>query len=440
MRISLLAIGSTGDVRPMALLGRELALRGHQVTLSAFAALSPLAAEAGISFKPLPGDAALFIGSIIKPGANPLTYLRRLIASLHDVLELMLDAMYAEFLCADIVVTTFFGATPYAMAEKAGVPLYQVHFSPLDPTGLYCLPVMRSLPLGRAFNLFLYHLAFRMIGRVEKRYAHPWCARNGLPRRRGGARPDYRIGDGEVSVLYAFSEHIVPRAPEWGSAIRQVGCFQEPSPAFDPPEALQAFLDAGEPPLYIGFGSMTSGDADECLRTILGALKRTGLRAVLSAGWSAINSAEFPDTVYCIREFVPHNWLFSRVRAVVHHGGAGTTAAGLLAGAPTLVVPFGSDQFFWGERVHALGCGPKPLARSRLSARALSGRLAQLVSQDAYRRNAEAMAARLQKEQGVRLAADIIEQGALRAQTPSSNTPYPSTAPQRQTLGGHNCR
>jgi len=400
MRIALIAIGSTGDVQPMALLGRELMRRGHQVRLSAFSALEPLAARAGLSFCALPVNAEAYIGSVIRPGASPLSFLRRLTGVLRDTIEPTLDLMFEAFQGADAVVCTFCGSTPAAMAAKAGVPLFEIRYVPLDPTGTYSMPIMRGLPFGRACNRAVYRLGFRMIAEIERRYVHPWCSRNGIAT--AGSQS-------AATLFYAFSGHVVPRAPGWGEAIRQVGFFLDETETFAPPAALRTFLDAGDAPLYIGFGSMTSGDAGNTLRAVLDALSRTKLRAVLAPGWSGMDTALFPENVYCQKEFIPHGWLFERMRAVVHHGGAGTTASSLRAGVPALIVPFGGDQFFWSERVRALGCGPRPLPRARLTGRALAKRLEALVATDVYFENAARVGAALREESGIRLAAEEIE-------------------------------
>ena len=410
MRVALIAIGSTGDTQPMALLGKELMKHGHQAQLFAFSALEPLAIRAGLPFQALPGDAARFIGGIMRPGASPFTYFKRMHESLDGTIEPLLDEIYKAFQGADAVVCTFFGATPYAMAEKTGTVFFQVNFSPIDPTGQYGIPVMRTLPLGHSFNQALYRLAYRMIGAVERRYAHPWCAQKGVVKRPGGSKPDYRIGERRVPVLYAFSEHVVPRAPEWSEAVHEIGFFFEDSHGFAPSAALSSFLDRKPAPIYIGFGSMPSCDEQKTLCALLDALVKTKLRAILAPGWSDMCSAEFPSHIHCEDKFVPHDWLFPKVQAVVHHGGAGTTASGLRAGVPTLIVPHGGDQFFWGERVYSLGCGPKPLPFLKLTGSSLANRLEKLVSNASYRRNAVRMGALLREESGILRAVKMIEQ------------------------------
>lgn len=412
MRIVLIAVGSMGDVQPMVMLGKTLAARGHRVTVSAFEALQPLIANAGLEFHALPGDAERYIGDIIKPGACPFTFLKRLENALNGALEPLIASLYDACLNTDAVVTTFFGTTVYAFADFLGIPLIQSNYCLTDETGDACLPVMRQPPLGAAFNRATYRLAYRMIGMLERRYAHPFCKRMSIPVRSMKNGPDYRIRGISVPVLYAFSERVVPRPPEWGENIRIVGFWEKNADAYTPSAELSAFLSAGETPVYIGFGSMTSGDMDGALHTVLQTLSHTGIRAVLSSGWSGFSDVSFPDAVHVLREYVPHQWLFSQVRAVVHHGGAGTTASGLTAGKPSLIVPFGSDQFFWANHVHRLGCGPKPLPRARLTTQSFQTALEDLVRTSAYAENASRLQRLLAQENGLETAADWIEKTA----------------------------
>ena len=176
---------------------------------------------------------------------------------------------------------------------------------------------------------------------------------------------------------------------------------------YTPAPALEEFLSEGPKPVYIGFGSMLSGDMTQTLSIILQAVRRAGVRAVISSGWAG---AVIPpqEGVY-VAGFIPHDWLFERVAAVVHHGGAGTTAAGVLAGRPTLVIPFGGDQPFWALRVRMLGLGPTPIRREKLTVARLARALHDLVTVKSYRVAARELGERLRLENGVGIAANIIE-------------------------------
>ena len=170
------------------------------------------------------------------------------------------------------------------------------------------------------------------------------------------------------------------------------------------------FLAAGEPPVYVGFGSMGFGKgANERRDAVLAALDVHGLRGIIATGWGGIASGEAGTDGVLVLEGAPHEWLFPRVTAVVHHGGAGSTAAGIRAGRPTLVVPFLGDQPFWGARVHALGVGPAPLPARHLRTR-LTERLGDLVHTDSYASRADELGAAIRAENGLAAGVRALEQ------------------------------
>ena len=226
--------------------------------------------------------------------------------------------------------------------------------------------------------------------------------------RKIASTPQYELNGHTIPVLYAMSPLIMPRPANWSENIHMTGYWLgKLQDRYEPPAELKAFLDAGEPPVYIGFGSMVSAEMKETLDVVLEAVRRSGVRAILSTGWGG---AVIPkrDDLY-VAEYVPHDWLFQHVSAVVHHGGAGTTAAGILAEKPTLIIPFGGDQPFWGTRAYALGIGPKAIPRDKLNVFRLTRALVDLTSTKKYRVAARELGQRLRMENGAQTAADIIE-------------------------------
>ncbi len=171
---------------------------------------------------------------------------------------------------------------------------------------------------------------------------------------------------------------------------------------------MSEFLEDGDPPVYIGFGSMTTGDPARFAQIIVEGVRRAGIRAILATGWGAMAEIDVPESV-CVIKAAPHLPLFKRVSAIVHHGGAGTTAAGLRAGLPTLICPLTVDQPFWGRRVFSLGCGPKPQPLKRLSAERLAEGLVELTGVESYRVRARELANAIAKEDGVAQAVEIVE-------------------------------
>jgi UDP:flavonoid glycosyltransferase YjiC (YdhE family) len=160
--------------------------------------------------------------------------------------------------------------------------------------------------------------------------------------------------------------------------------------------------------VYIGFGSMSNRDPRRTATIVLEALQQTRQRAVLFAGWGGLQQDELPDSVFMSGP-VPHAWLFPHMAAVVHHGGAGTTAAGLTAGVPSVVIPFFGDQPYWGRCVHDLGVGPDPIPRKSLTAQRLAEAIRQAVSDEGMRQRAAELGARLQAEDGIGRAVDILD-------------------------------
>ena len=173
----------------------------------------------------------------------------------------------------------------------------------------------------------------------------------------------------KVPYTYLWSPGLVPKPADWGPEIDIVGyVFLDLATSFEPPESLIEFLDAGEPPVYIGFGSIVVDNADNFTSLIFEAVKKAGVRALVSKGWGNLgDQVDAPENIYMLGN-TPHDWLFPRVSAVVHHGGAGSTAAGLKCGRPTLIVPFFGDQEFWGARTAKFGAGPEPIPYKHLTA------------------------------------------------------------------------
>jgi UDP:flavonoid glycosyltransferase YjiC (YdhE family) len=161
-----------------------------------------------------------------------------------------------------------------------------------------------------------------------------------------------------------------------------------------------------ERPVYLGFGSMATSDPEGVVRTFVETVERLGRRGVISAGWARLHSRDLPDSVLPIGE-VPHRWLFPRMAAVVHHGGAGTTAAAFRAGVPQVVVPHIADQPYWGRRVHELGVGPPPVRRKDLGVDGLVGALEVALRPEA-RSAAYALGERIRAEDGVGEAVRLL--------------------------------
>jgi UDP:flavonoid glycosyltransferase YjiC (YdhE family) len=212
-----------------------------------------------------------------------------------------------------------------------------------------------------------------------------------------------------MPYLYGFSPSVVPRPADWPAWHHISGYwFLDRDPNWKPPADLIRFLENGQKPISIGFGSMTGSDAENLLKLAIEAIERTKQRAVLLGGWANLAALQLPETIFQI-DAVPHDWLFPKVAAVVHHGGSGTTAAGLRAGVPTIVVPFFGDQPYWGRRVHALGVGPQSIQRKSLTVSNLSEAISQAIQDRDMQQKAAALGERIRAEDGVGSAVAFLQ-------------------------------
>ncbi len=409
VKITMITIGSTGDVRPYMLLGRELCRRGHEVTVAAFAPFKEMITGAGLTFFHLSGDVVDLMEHLMKPGAVGMRYLKEAETAISKVAEVLLHDLMKAGEGADAIVCNFFGNTVYSVAEKYGIPCVQTHFFPMDPCSDMPISSAPFPKLGRWWNRLSYRIGYVLISVLEKRYLTAWRKENGVSLRRLHCKPDYTCNGHRIPAIYATSPLLMPRPACWDEHIHMSGFWwEDTSEGYMPPQALADFLAAGDAPIYVGFGSMVSGDMQETFRMVHEAIEMAGVRAVVATGWAGEQQPDCSGNVFYVDK-VPHDWLFQQVSAAVHHGGAGTTASSLRAGLPTLVVPFGGDQPFWGDCVRKAGCGPEPLPRDHMTADELALRLRDLRDNAAYREKARAMGKAMRQEHGTQTAADIIE-------------------------------
>lgn len=409
VRITMIAIGSTGDVRPYCLLGRELKRRGHEITIAAFSDFEEMVAGAGLGFFPVAGDVKDLMSHLMKPGAVGVSYLREAEKAISGIAPVLLRDLLRAGEGAEAIICTFFGTMYYSVAEKHRVPCIQTHYFPMDPNPLMPISSAPWPHLGSWWCRLSYRLGYLLISLLEKRYLTEWRRDNGIRQRCLRTKPDYSCNGHRIPAIYATSPLLMPRPDNWDEKIYMSGFWWEaPMSDYDPPQELLDFIALGEKPIYIGFGSMVSGDMDETFRIVHDAVVKSGVRAVIASGWAAEKQPVNTDKIHYV-DFVPHDWLFQHVTAAVHHGGAGTTASSLRAGLPTLIVPFGGDQPFWGDRVHQAGCGPVPVPRDSMTVDQLAAALRDLNDNALYREKAAAMGEKMRREKGVQNAADIIE-------------------------------
>ncbi|NJK79885.1 MAG: glycosyltransferase family 1 protein [Chloroflexaceae bacterium] len=332
-----------------------------------------------------------------------------LIRKIKPMLRRMLDDTWAATRGGDSIVYHPKALAGSHLGEKLGIPsILSVPLPLYSPTTAFSIPVMRPLPIGGVFNRASY-LITRLISAPYNDVINDWRSSLSLKPRPWWA-DELRHSDGSrVPVLYSISPHVVPPPADWPTDTYTTGYWTLPEPAgWQPPPELVNFLQAGDRPVYVGFGSMVGTDSSGKARIVIEALQAAGVRGLLATGWGGLTPSDVPDSMYVIEQ-APHTWLFEHVAAVVHHGGAGTTAAGLRAGRPTIICPFFGDQHFWGERVRRLGVGTQAIPQKELTVDKLAAALRTVTSDSAIQARAAALGAKLRAEDGVSNAVHLIE-------------------------------
>jgi UDP:flavonoid glycosyltransferase YjiC (YdhE family) len=293
------------------------------------------------------------------------------------------------------------GLYGYDLAEKLGIPMAMVAVMPMTRTHHF---PMLAFPtrLGRfaSYNKATYRIVEQLMWQWFRPAINRWRKQTlGLPKQSFWGYFE-KIGTAQIPILNGFSSHVVPRPPDWGEHVHVTGYWFPEEEQWQPPADLRDFIEAGEPPVFFGFGSMSVRDPEKATAIIVAALKESGLRGILQAGWGGIGNESLPDNVFKA-DYVPYGWLFPKMAAVVHHGGSGTVALGLRAGVPSLILPFLFDQFYWGERVFELGVGAKPIPFRKLSVAGLAAELRSMTSDGLMRERAVALGAKIRAEDGV---------------------------------------
>ncbi len=414
MQIMIIAGGSRGDVQPYVALGEGLQAAGHRVRLLASMNFRELITAHGLEFAAMNDLTEAMTQERVRELAEQGNLLKMVAATGRGAQQLAHQAAVAGLAAAagsDLLIGGLGGlSVGVALAEKLGVPFIQAYLMPFSPTREFpsvLTPLPQSRLMGWA-NGLSHRLARQMMWQMLRSADNRARAEVlNLPSAPFWGPFGALRGQG-LPVLYGYSPLVIPPPSDWDATIHVTGYwFLAPPAGWTPPAALVDFLAAGPPPVYIGFGSMPSRDPQETARLALDALARTGQRGILASGWDGLQADDLPPTVHMVGS-LPHAWLFPQMAAVVHHGGAGTTGAGLAAGVPSIVTPFFGDQPFWGRRVHALGVGPAPIPRRRLTAEKLATAIEQAVSDGAMRQRAASLGERIRAERGVENAVAVI--------------------------------
>ena len=415
MKITVFAAGSRGDIQPCLALSKGLQRAGYRVRLAAPEDFAGFVQQHEVDFFPLRGDVQQIMASetgrkfMETGGANPLKSIGAVRTMIGPVVTQMAQDAYAACRDADAMICLgVFGAFGQSIAQSLAIPIINVEPTPLLPTKEFpapSWPVQRDL--GGLHNYISGMAMLQVVWLWYRPFVNEFRQRLGLPAyTAAGFYRALRL----TPMLSAYSPRIIPHPADWPAHVHVTGyLFLDSQAGWQPSSALQAFLAAGQAPVYVGFGSMAGRNPEQLARLAIEALAASGQRGLLVTGWGGLRTGSVPDTVFVL-DSAPHNWLFPRMAAVVHHGGAGTTAEGLRAGVPTVIVPFVLDQPFWGARVKALGLGPDPIPQKHLTADRLASAIRTAVTDPDIKRRANACGAAIRFQDGVGNAVKVVRQ------------------------------
>ncbi len=405
MKFTVATYGTEGDARPFAALCRGLLDAGHEARLLADAATLGGAHALGVPTTALAGDIrgaltpdrAVAAGVVAKGGGFSETA-RALAKIANENVDSWLRAIIeAGEGCDAILVAGLAAFAGFSAAEFLGAKSIGSGMIPITPTAAFPSPFLPPKWVPRLLNRVSHGFVNAMLWRAMRNKTNAARARFKLPPRRAvwTGRP----------MVYGVSPNLLPTPADWPANVHLCGQWLAPTPAWTPPPALANFLAAGEAPVYIGFGSMTGFDNARLLDALIEAM--AGRRALFYPGWSGIDPKALPDNFLVIGA-TPHDWLFPRTAAVIHHGGSGTSHSAARAGVPSIVTPFAGDQFFWAERLRLAGVAPAAVDGRRPKAEAFASTLDFAVD-PRVRNRARALGEAMRAENGVKDAVAAIE-------------------------------
>ncbi|KAF5795580.1 putative sterol 3-beta-glucosyltransferase [Helianthus annuus] len=435
LQIVMLIVGTRGDVQPFVAIGKRLQEYGHRVRLATHSNFEEFVKASGLEFFALGGDPKVLAGYMVKnkgflPSEPSEIHIQR--SQIKDIVFSLLPACTNADPDTDVPFNVdAIIANPPAyghthVAEALKVPLHIFFTMPWTPTSEF------PHPLSRVRQPVANRLSYQIVDALI------WMGMrdiiNEFRKKKLKLRPVTYLSNPNNSPHdlphgYIWSPHLVPKPKDWGPQIDVVGfCFLDLASSYVPPDSLVEWLQKGEKPIYIGFGSLPVQDPNGMTEIIVKALESTKQRGIINKGWGGLgNLAKSKDFVYLL-DNVPHDWLFLQCSAVVHHGGAGTTAAGLKAACPTTVVPFFGDQPFWGRQVHARGVGPPPIPVEEFSLKKLISAI-HFMLQPEVKISATELANAMADEDGVKGAVDAFHKhfGRWKAKTEAAKLARPPT-------------
>ncbi len=411
-RIALVTYGTRGDVEPFVALGVGLRRAGHTAHILAPAPFEPLAQAHGLDFSRLVGDPdQLALAMTDRAGLSWPQMIARMIQHVLPLATAALRTVERRTRDADLIIHSFLMTdAAHTVARMRAIPDISAQLFPVFlATSQIPAVALPDLPLGglyrratHALNTAVFRIGGRLLHRKVRAVAPdlpdlaPWP----FGRRHGRPTP----------ILLAYSPHILPRPSDWPAHAHVTGYWHlRPPEGWVPPEPLARFLEAGPPPVYFGVGSTRSQRMRDLVRTATDVILSSGQRAVLNVPREALDGTFDASRLFHV-EGIPHEWLFPRMRFIIHHGGAGTTGAALRAGVPSTALPFTADQSFWACRIHRLGVGPAAPPAHKVTSSQLASIIEQALARPSFRTCAQSLGEQVRREDGVGTAIRLIHE------------------------------
>ncbi|KAJ9246965.1 CAZyme family GT1 [Paecilomyces variotii] len=417
LNIVIQVVGSRGDVQPFIALGNELQKFGHRVRLATHAIFEDFVTKAGLEFYSIGGDPVELMSYMVRnPGLIPSMKVLRAgeIQQKRTTLANILDGCWRSCIepdshshipfVADAIIANPPSFAHIHCAQALDIPVHLMFTMPWTSTRAFPHPLANLKYSGKDHslgNLISYHfvewVTWQGLGDLVNKWRRTVLGLPQIPATEGPNLAETL----NVPFTYCWSPALIPKPGDWGPNVDVSGFFFRDPPFYEPPSELREFLHAGASPVYIGFGSIVLEDPEKMLSIIFDAVRKANVRAIISYGWANVKGPKLSHVHYL--GDCPHEWLFQHVVAVVHHGGAGTTACGLRNGKPTAIIPFFGDQPFWGNMVAAVGAGPKPIPHKDLTGQKLAEAITYCLT-DKVMSAARRIARNIKQECGVRAA------------------------------------
>ncbi|MEL6456793.1 MAG: glycosyltransferase [Cyanobacteria bacterium J06621_15] len=419
MHITILTLGSRGDVQPFIALGIGLKQAGYQVKIASQATFESDIRSRGLEFALISGNPKEGIesaqGQAMLKAQNPIAFVRRLGDLLEPVMEPVLLDSWSACQGTDAIIGGGFPFWGFDIAEKLNIPFYYACLTPSYPTKEFPNPVTppHLEKLGGIYNRFSYRITNLLFWQFFRKPVNKF-RKSILKLPATGIRENAftKMEAAKTNYLIGCSPSVTLKPKDWSNRVHLTGYwFLDTVDDFVPPADLVEFLEAGSAPVYIGFGSMGGEEAQNIAEIALKALDKTQQRGIFLSGWSGLNNS-LPDTVFQI-DNIPHSWLFPKMSCIVHHGGAGTTAATFRSGVPNIIIPFFGDQPFWAYQAAKLGVSPAIIDRKNLTVDTLVQAIINAVENQSIRKQAAILGEKIRAENGVREVVEIINSEQL---------------------------